>query len=304
MNTPIHTAERFIAVKKFFASLAVASLAFGVAGCGSNSSSDSSSSSSETIKIGVVGSDPVNEKLVEVAKDNGLNVELVEFSDYSQPNPALDSGEIDMNWFQHIAYLSDYNAKNGKDLQIVGPTVIYPMAMFSKKHESLADLPQGAEVAIPNDTVNEARALKLLAANDLVKFKGDSVPTEPTVDDVNTDSSKVKITPVDAAQTVVSMESVDASVINNDFLKDAGLNPQEALAQDDPSNPSAQPYVNLFVAQADKADDENYKKIVELFHTQPVIDVMKEETKNTGVEVNTDVSELRDTLKKLTDEKK
>lgn len=288
-------------MKKILASLAIASLTLGVAGCGSNSSSDSSSS--ETIKIGVVGSDPVNEKLVEVAKDNGLNVELVEFSTYTEPNPALDSGDIDMNWFQHIDYLSNYNAESGSDLQIVGPTVIYPMALFSKKYTSLDELPQGGEIAIPNDTVNEARALKLLATNDLIKFKGEE-PTEPTVDDVNTDDSKVKVTPVDAAQTVVSMESVDASVINNDFLKDANLNPQDALAQDDPSTPEAQPYVNLFVAKADKADDENYKKIVELFHSKDVIDVMKEETKNTGVEVNTDVSELRDTLKKLTDEKK
>lgn len=292
---PHISTERLIAVKKFVATLALASLSFGLAACGSTNTSD------DVIKIGVVGTDPVNDKLVEVAKENGLTVELVEFSTYTEPNPALASGDIDMNWFQHIAYLSNYNVEAGEDLQIVGPTVIYPMALFSQQYESLADLPDGAEIAIPNDTVNEARALRLLEANSLVVFKGE--PAEPTVDDVDTEASKVSVIPVDAAQTVISMESVAGSVINNDFLKDAGLNPQDALAQDDPANPSAQPYVNLFVAQAEDADNEDYKKIAELFHTEPVIEVMKEETKNTGVEVNTDVSELRETLKTLTEQK-
>lgn len=286
-------------MKKFVATLALTSLTFGLAACGSNSSD--SASSDDVIKIGVVGTDPVNDKLVEVAEENGLKVELVEFSTYTEPNPALDAGDIDMNWFQHIAYLSNYNAESGSDLEIVGPTVIYPMALFSQQYESLSDLPDGAEIAIPNDPVNEARALLLLEANGLVSFKGE--PTEPTVDDVDTEASKVSVVPVDAAQTVISMESVAGSVINNDFLKDAGLNPQDALAQDDPANPSAQPYVNLFVAQADDADNEDYKKIVELFHTEPVIAAMKEETANTGVEVNTDTAELRETLKTLTEQK-
>ena len=142
--------------------------------------------------------------------------------------------------------------------------------------------------------MNEARALLLLEANDLVTFK--SKTTSPTIDDVNTDKSKVKVTPVEATQTVVSMESVDGSVVNNDFLKDAGLNPKDALAQDDPSNDYAKPYVNLFVSQDEDKDNETYKKIVELFHSQEVQDVVQDETAGTAVEVTTDVSELRSTL--------
>lgn len=284
-------------MKKFVASLALVPLAFGLAACGS---SGSASSSDETVRIGVVGSDEANDKLVEVAAEEGITIEIVEFSDYSQPNPALKAGDIDMNWFQHIAYLSDYNVQNDDNLQIVGPTVIYPMAMFSQKHSSISDLPEGAEVAIPNDTVNEARALKLLEANGLVSFSGE--PSTPTIDDVDAAASKVKVTPVDATQTVISMESVDASVINNDFLKDAGLDPKNALAQDDPANASAQPYVNLFVAQADNADNETYKKIVELYHTDAVQEVVQEVTQGTAVEVDTDVEELRSTLATLEDE--
>ena len=283
-------------MKKFVASLALVPLAFGLAACGS---SDSASSSDETVRIGVVGSSDSNKKLVEVAAEEGINVELVEFSDYSQPNPALKAGDIDMNWFQHIAYLSDYNVKNDDNLQIVGPTVIYPMAMFSKTHSSISDLPDGAEIAIPNDTVNEARALKLLEANGLVSFTSE-VDT-PTIDDVDSAASKVKVTPVDATQTVISMESVDASVINNDFLMDAGLDPKNALAQDDPANESARPYVNLFVAQADDADNETYKKVVEIFHTDAVQQAVQEETQGTAVAVDTDLEELRSTLATLED---
>lgn len=285
-QTP-HPTERFIAVKKFVATLALVPLAFGLAACGSSSSDD-------TIRIGVVGSDPVADKLVEVAKAEGIKIQLVEFSDYAQPNPALNAGDIDLNWFQHIAYLSNYNVEANDTLQIVGPTVIYPMALFSNKHDSLDALPQGAEIAIPNDTVNEARALLLLEANGLVSFTSETA--SPSVDDIDTATSKVKVTPVDATQTVLSLESVDGSVINNDFLKDAGLNPKDALAQDDPANESARPYVNLFVAQAKDADNETYKRIVELFHTSDVQVVVQEETQGTAVEVNTSVEDLRSSL--------
>lgn len=253
---------------------------FSMAACGSTSNS-----SSKKVTIGVVGSEKFNKTLKEEAKKQGIDIEFKEFSAYTEPNPALDAGDIDMNRFQHIAYLSNYNVSANKDLQIVGPTVIYPMALFSKKHTKLADIPQGGEIVIPNDTVNEARALKLLKTNGLVTFKNADVDA-PTIDDVDTANSKVKVTPVDATQTVVGMESADGAVVNNDFLKDAGLKPADALAQDDPkTDPSAIKYVNLFVAQKDKADDETYKKIVEIFHTKPVMDAVQEETRGTAVEV-------------------
>ncbi|MDO4916910.1 MAG: MetQ/NlpA family ABC transporter substrate-binding protein, partial [Rothia sp. (in: high G+C Gram-positive bacteria)] len=172
----------------------------------------------------------------------------------------------------------------------------------SKKHKELSEIPQGGEIAIPNDAVNEARALLLLKANNLVTLKSDVA--QPTTDDVDTSKSKVKVTTVDATQTVISMESVDGSVVNNDFVQDAGLNPDEALAQDNPEDKSAQQYVNLFVAQNDKADDETYKKIVDLYHTPEVQEVVKEDSKGTAVEVKTDVNELRTTLKEAEDAKR
>lgn len=288
-------------MKKFVATLALVPLAFGLAACGSNSDSTAEEGTAENpVTIGIVGSDPVHDKLIEVAEAEGIHVELKEFTDYAQPNPALSAGDIDMNWFQHIAYLSNYNVEKGDSLQIVGPTVIYPMALFSNKHDSIDALPEGAEVAIPNDPVNEARALFLLEANGLVTFT--SEVSRPTVDDVDTAASKVKVTPVDAAQTVLALESVDASAINNDFLKDAGLNPKDALAQDDPANETARPYVNLFVATSENADNEVFKKLNDLFHTEEVQAVVQEDTEGTAVQVTTSVEELRSALKDAEDE--
>ena len=278
-------------MKKFVAALAVVPLVFSLAACGSSSNGNGDS---KKITIGVVGNETANQVLKDEAAKQGITIEYSEFTDYAQPNPAVDAGDNDMNRFQHIAYLANYNVSSGKDLQIVGSTNIYPMAIFSKKHKKVDEIPQGGTIAIPNDSVNEARALLLLKAQNLVTFKSE-VHT-PTHNDIDTGKSKVKVTPVDAAQTVVSLDSVDAAVINNTFLADAGLNPSDALAQDDPNNPDARRYVNLFVAQKDKVNDETYKKVVEIFHSKTVQDAVKEDSKNTAVEVNLSQDELKKAL--------
>jgi ABC transporter, substrate-binding protein len=278
-------------VKKFVAALAVVPLVFSLAACGSSSNGNGDS---KKITIGVVGNETANQVLKDEAAKQGITIEYSEFTDYAQPNPAVDAGDNNMNRFQHIAYLANYNVSSGKDLQIVGSTNIYPMAIFSKKHKKVDEIPQGGTIAIPNDSVNEARALLLLKAQNLVTFKSE-VHT-PTHNDIDTGKSKVKVTPVDAAQTVVSLDSVDAAVINNTFLADAGLNPSDALAQDDPNNPDARRYVNLFVAQKDKVNDGTYKKVVEIFHSKTVQDAVKEDSKNTAVEVNLSQDELKKAL--------
>ena len=278
-------------MKKFVAALAVVPLVFSLAACGSSSNGNGDS---KKITIGVVGNETANQVLKDEAAKQGITIEYSEFTDYAQPNPAVDAGDNDMNRFQHIAYLANYNVSSGKDLQIVGSTNIYPMAIFSKKHKKVDEIPQGGTIAIPNDSVNEARALLLLKAQNLVTFKSE-VHT-PTHNDIDTGKSKVKVTPVDATQTVIAMESVDASVINNTFLADADLSPSDALAQDHPNNPDARRYVNLFVAQKDKVNDETYKKVVEIFHSKAVQDAVKEDSKNTAVEVNLSQDELEKAL--------
>ncbi|MBM7052060.1 MetQ/NlpA family ABC transporter substrate-binding protein [Rothia sp. ZJ1223] len=278
-------------MKKFVASLALVPLAFGLAACGSNSSEG------ETIKIGVTGASQEHEAFTEAAKEEGISVEIIDLADYNKPNPALKSGDIDLNWFQHLDYLSKYNVENDDNLQLVGPTVIYPMALFSSQYDSVEAIPEGSEIAIPNDPSNSGRALLLLEANGLVEFTSET--DAPTVDDVDTKKSKVKISAVDATQTVRSMGSVAGSVVNNDFILDAGLDPNEALAMDDPANPSARKYVNAFVSRDGDQDNETYKKLVEIFHSQKVQDAVQEVSGGTAVEVTTDIEELRASLAEL-----
>ena len=218
------------------------------------------------ITIGIVGATPVQDALKDVAAQNDVTVEFVDFSDYSQPNPALKSGDIDMNWFQHIAYLADYNNNSGDTITPVGSTSIFPLGLYSKSVKSVADVKDGDEIAVPNDSINLSRALSLLEQQDLVTFTKDTIA--PTEQDVDTEKSKVKVRPVSAEQTVLSMDSVAASVVNNDFLDRANLEPKNALAQDDPTADSAKVYDNLFAATEANADNETLKKVC-LLYTSP-----------------------------------
>ena len=217
-------------MKKFVAALAVVPLVFSLAACGSSSNGNGNN---KKVTIGVVGTEKANDVLKEEAAKQGIDIEYQEFTDYNQPNPSVESGDTDLNRFQHIAYLANYNVNSGKDLQIVGSTNIYPMALFSQKHKKVDEIPQDGTVAIPNDPVNEARAILLLKAQNLVTLKSDV--HSPTHDDIDTEKSKVKVTPVDASQTVVSLDSVDASVINNTFLADAGLTPSRRTTPTTPT---------------------------------------------------------------------
>ena len=282
--------------KKLGALLTILPLSLGLAACG-DSGSDSAK---EPVRIGVVKPDIVNEELEKVAEEEGIDIEYVTFSDYQQPNPQLSSGQLDMNWFQHIAFLADYNVSSNENLQIVGPTAIYPLGLYSNKHDSVEEIPEGGEIAIPNDTVNETRAILLLKAAGLVELKEELA--SPAVTDVDIEKSKVKLKSVDAAQTVLALDSVDASVVNNDFVADAGLVPSDAIFQDDPSNEESLPYVNLFAARKGEEDNETYQKIAELYHDERVQEKVKEQSGGTAVDVTTDVSKLRDVQARLEEE--
>lgn len=288
-------------MKKTLAYLALVPLVLSLAACGSSSSS--TAAKDDVMTIGVVGEGEEHQAFVEEAKAQGFNVKIVNFTDYNQPNPALSNGDLDMNWYNSVAYLANYNVEKNDDIRVVGPTVIYPMALFSQKFGAVNEIPEGGEIAIPNDPTNLGRALHLLESNGLLKFKSADLIT-PTEDDIDQAASKIKVVPVDATQTVRSMESVAASVVNNDFIKDAGLNPHEALAMDDPANPSAFQYVNIFASRAGDEDKETYQKLVDVFHSKRVQDAVQEVTGGTAVEVTGRVDELRATLQKIEDAKR
>ncbi|MCT1958543.1 MetQ/NlpA family ABC transporter substrate-binding protein [Kocuria rhizophila] len=254
------------------------------------------------ITIGIVGATPVQDALKDVAAQNDVTVEFVDFSDYSQPNPALKSGDIDMNWFQHIAYLADYNNNSGDTITPVGSTSIFPLGLYSKSVKSVADVKDGDEIAVPNDSINLSRALSLLEQQGLVTFTKDTIA--PTEQDVDTEKSKVKVRPVSAEQTVLSMDSVAASVVNNDFLDRANLEPKNALAQDDPTADSAKVYDNLFAATEANADNETLKKVAGFYYDDKVQEAEKQETKGTAVPTKVEQQELKDLLSRYSEDLK
>ena len=257
-------------------------------------------SASDPVKIGVVGaSDPYWADYIAAAAEDGITVELVDFTEYPLPNPALTEGELDLNQFQHIIYLAQYNESAGEDLVPIGSTAIYPLALYSTQFERVADIPQGSTVAVPNDPSNLARALLVLQSAGLIELEdGGSIFSTP--DDIIADSSRVSVTALEAALTPTSLPDVAAAIINNDFVGDAGLSFDDAIATDDPTDPNALPYVNIFAAKKADADNELYIRLVEIFQsTKAVQDGLLEVSGNTAVTLATPVGDLVDSLRKV-----
>ncbi|MFB8191150.1 MetQ/NlpA family ABC transporter substrate-binding protein [Microbacterium sp. NPDC055988] len=286
------------------AALAAVPLFVALAGCATASSESGSgsegSSENEVVKIGVVGkADEQWPAFVEAAADEGITVELVDFGSYEQPNPALAEGEIDLNQFQHIVYLAEYNNASGEDLTPIGSTAIYPLGLYSTKYDDVKDIPKGETVAVPDDASNQARALNVLQQAGLIELKSGGTPYSDLAD-VDTEKSDVKVKALEAAIIPTSLPDVAAAIINNDFVQDAGLTFDDAIAQDDPEDASALPYVNIFAARAEDADNETYLKLVEIFQTNE--DVQKGLLKSSGdtaVALQTPVEDLVASLEKV-----
>lgn len=283
------------------AALAAVPLFVALSGCATASAgSDGGSSENETVKIGVVGKgDAQWAPFVEAAAEEGITVELVDFGSYEQPNPALSESEIDLNQFQHIVYLADYNVNSGSDLTPIGSTAIYPLGLYSKKYDDVDSIPEGETVAVPDDASNQARALLVLQSAGLVELKsGGTIFSD--IADVDTEKSKVKVTALEAALIPTSLPDVAAAIINNDFVQDAGLTFEDAIAQDDPEDPNALPYVNIFAARADDAENETYLKLVEIFQTDADVQAgLLESSGDTAVALQTPVEDLVASLKKV-----
>lgn len=284
---------------KIIAALAAAPLVIGLAAC----SSAGAAEGEDVVRIGVVGkSDPQWPAFEEAAAEAGIEIELVDFADYAQPNPALTEGELDLNQFQHIVYLADYNVSADADLTPIGSTQIYPLGLYSTKYESVDDIQEGDTVAVPDDPSNLARALLVLHSADLIELDGGG-SIFSTIADIDEANSKVKVTPLEASLTATSLPDVAAAVINNDFVEDAGLAFEDAIAKDDPSDPNALPYVNIFAARAEDAENETYLKLVEIFQTDPEVQAgLDEASAGTGVSVEIPVADLEASLADVEDD--
>ncbi|GLJ60733.1 MULTISPECIES: MetQ/NlpA family ABC transporter substrate-binding protein [Microbacterium] len=288
------------------APLAVVGL-LAVAGCASGGGDAAEEPAAETrgteadpVQLGVVGaSEPYWAVFEAAAEEEGIYVDIVDFTEYTQPNPALSEGELDINQFQHILYLADYNVSAGDDLQPIGSTAIYPLGLYSDKYDSVEDIPEGETVIVPNDTTNQARGLLVLQSAGLIELKDGGSPFS-TLEDVVEDESRVKVEGLDASLIGTSLPDVAAAIINNDFLENAGLTGEDAIASDDPSDPSALPYVNIFATRAEDVDDEVLNKLVEIYQTnQDVLDGAQESASGTAEFVQTPKEELQASLEEV-----
>lgn len=228
--------------------------------------------SPDVLVIGTIAgpeTDLVEVAKVQAFKSHGLRVKVVEFSDYNLPNEALQDGSLDANIFQHLPYLEEVIVARGYPFEVFGRTFIYPMGLYTSKHKTLADLPDGALIALPNDPSNEARALKLLAHAHLIKLKKSvAVGLKAIVGN----PKKLVFKSLDAAQLPRILPDVDAAVINTTFAIPAGLSPlRDALLLETKDSP----YANLIVIRKDSLKREQLKQFVEAMHSQAVKDKAK-----------------------------
>lgn len=248
-------------------------LLVGFSSCGNKdnkneANSNSNSKEKQTIKIGVVGeyNDVLNEVSKRYEEKTGNKVELVVFSDYNQPNEALESGDIDLNAYQHKKYLEEYNKDHKTDLVSIGNTMLAPLGIYSKKYKSLDEVKDNDEVVIPNDASNGARALFLLQDAGLIKVngkKGDSI----TVTDVKENPKNLKITEVDASQTARNLDSAALAVVNDTFALDSKIATEyPALKFEDSKPTDDNPYVNIIVAKKDRKDDKVLNDFVKNYY--------------------------------------
>lgn len=252
------------------------------------------------VQLGVVGaSEPYWETYEAAVEDAGIAIDIVDFTDYNQPNPALSEGELDVNQFQHIIFLADYNVNAGDDLVPIGSTAIYPLGLYSTQYESVEDIPDGAEVAVPNDDTNQARGLLILQQAGLITLADGGSPFS-TVADVDEAASRVTVTALDAAITASSLPDVAAAIINNDFIADAGLTPEDAIAVDDPADPSSFPYINIFATTQDNADDDVLAQLVEIYQSTPEVqEGVLEAAGGAAVLTQTAVEDLQTSLEEV-----
>ncbi|SMD23718.1 MetQ/NlpA family ABC transporter substrate-binding protein [Lentzea albidocapillata] len=249
-------------------------IAVALTGLTALSACSSGANASDTLKVGV---SPVpHAQILKYVADNlaaskGLKIEVVEFTDYVQPNTALVDGSLDANYFQTVPYLETFTNESGAKVEWVQPVHVEPLGLYSKKVKKLDELPNGAKIAVANDATNEARGLKLLEANGLIKLKA---VDQPTVRDLAENPRNLQFVPLEAAQLPRSLEDTDASVINGNYAIDAGLKPAtDSLALE---KAEGNPNANGLVTRTELKDDKRVRDLAELLGSQQVKDYIKQ----------------------------
>ena len=223
-----------------------------------NADADASANTGDTVTLKVGASPTPHAEILEVAKDilaeQGIDLEIVEFTDYIQPNVAVEDGDLDANYFQHITYLNNFNAENGTHLVSVANIHYEPFGIYAGKTASLEELADGATVGIPNDPTNGGRALLLLQEQGLITLP-EEAGLEPTVLDIVDNPKNLNIEELEAAQLPRSLDSLDLAVINGNYAMEAGLTVADALAIESAQGVAAEAYGNILVTKEGNEND-------------------------------------------------
>lgn len=237
----------------------------------------SSTEENNTIKIGagVTPHAEILEQVKGILADDGYTLEIVEYNDYVLPNTALDSGELDANYFQHQPYLDNFNAENGTDIVSVASIHFEPFGIYAGKTSSLQELKDGAIVAVPNDTTNEARALLLLEAQGLITLK-EGAGINATVQDIESNRKNLQIQEIEAAQLIRAISDVDIACINGNYAIEGGYAMSDALAVESADSLAAQTYANIIAVNKDHENDKKIQALVKALQSDEVRQFIEE----------------------------
>lgn len=224
-------------------------------------------------KITVAASPTPHAEILAQVKDalaeKGYELEVVEFTDYVQPNLVVDAGDIDANFFQHAPYLNNFNEEKGTKLVSVATVHYEPLGIYAGKTKDLANIPDKAAIAVPNDTTNEARALLLLEANGLIKLK-EGAGLTATKNDIAENPHNIDIVELEAAQVSRVINEVDFVVLNGNYALDAGLNVTDAVAKEEQDSEAAQTYANILVVKEGNEAREDIKALIDALKSEAV----------------------------------
>ncbi|MCZ3844195.1 MetQ/NlpA family ABC transporter substrate-binding protein [Lactobacillus mulieris] len=239
--------------------------------------------SSKTVTIGVVGQTKEDaqiwDSVAKTAKAKyGITIQIKNFTDYNQPNKALLNGDIDLNAFQHFAFLDAWNKANKADIVSIGKTIIAPIRLYSLKYKSINSLPDGATIAVPNDASNESRALYVLKNAGLIKLK--SGKKIVSVADITSNPKNLQIKEVAADQAGRIIKSVDAAVVNNSYAAPAGLGDKQTIYVE-PVNKDSEQWINLIAARKNDKNKQIYLDVVKAYQTKKTKELVKKYYGNT-----------------------
>lgn len=266
-------------------------LLLGLAACGGNDTADDSTANNTTTgnnaadntadsgdtadgKVITVGATPApHAEILEVAKEvlaeEGYTLDIVEFDDYIMPNDAVEEGELDANYFQHITYMNQFNEDNGYHLVSVGSIHYEPFGLYAGKTASIEELADGAQVAIPNDATNGGRALLLLEQEGLITLK-EGAGITATVNDIVDNPKNLEIVELEARLLPDSLKDVDLAVINGNYAIDAGLKISDALAIESAEGEAATAYANVLTVKEGNENDEGVQALLAALESDEV----------------------------------